>query len=230
MDDGGLIDAVLNLTSLGLGDGLGHVHGDGAGLGVRHEALGAEHAAQTADQTHHIRGGDTNVKSEPAALNLGDHVLSAHEIGASGGRFLGLGALGDHEDGLGFAGAVGQNDGAANLLIGVTGINAQTDGDLDGLVELGLGGLLYQRNGLFGIIQLGTIDQLDAVAIFLSGLHVNILPVVQSALCPPTVLVFLRQSSTITPMERAVPATMLMAASMEAAFRSGILSSAISFT
>ena len=40
-----------------------------------------------------------------------------------------------------FAGAVRQDDGAADLLVGVTGVNAQLHMELDGLVKLGLGSL-----------------------------------------------------------------------------------------
>ena len=55
---------------------------------------------------------------------------------------------------------MGQNHGAADLLVGVPGINAQADGDLDGLVKLGLAGLHNQINGLFGVILLQVVDQL----------------------------------------------------------------------
>ena len=63
---------------------------------------------------------------------------------------------------------------------------------------------------------------------FLSLFHGYILLVVKRVFVPPTIL--FGQSTTTTPIERAVPAIMLMAASSEAAFRSGIFSSAISFT
>ena len=97
----------------------------------------------------------------------------------------------------------------------MTGINTQTNGDFHGLVELALGGLQRERNRLVRLID-GLLDQLCAVLIFLTMLHGSIPPV--------------SQSSTVTPIERAVPATMLIAASMEAALRSGILVVAISRT
>src|SRR5699024_1530983 len=72
-------------------------------------------------------------------------------------------------------------------------------------------GLHNQIHGLVGIVQSILLDLLGALLIFLASKH---------CLHPP-------YSPTTTPMERAVPAIMLMAASMLAAFRSGILVSAI---
>ena len=110
-------------------------------------------------------------KSEPAALNLGDHVLSAHEVSAGGQRFVGLVALGEHQHGDLFAGAMGQNHGAANLLVRMAGVNAQTHGYFNCLVKLGLRGLLDQGDGLIGIVQLGAVDELQAAGIILTLLH-----------------------------------------------------------
>ena len=51
-------------------------------------------------------------------------------------------ALGEHGDAHGFADTVRQHDGAAHHLVGFTRIDAEVHGDVDGLVELGGGGLL----------------------------------------------------------------------------------------
>ena len=45
MADGGLVHTVLNLTSLDLGNGLSHIVGHSAALGVGHQALRAQRAA-----------------------------------------------------------------------------------------------------------------------------------------------------------------------------------------
>ena len=47
---------------------------------------------------------------------------------------------------------MGQNDRAADLLVSVTGVNAQTDGNFHRLVELGLAGADDQLRGLIGIV------------------------------------------------------------------------------
>ena len=93
----------------------------------------------------------------------------------------------------------------------MAGVNTQLDVELDGLVELGGSGLADQLQTLLGVIQHSLVDLLGALLIFLTSKHL---------LHPP-------YSPTTTPMERAVPAIMLMAASREAAFRSRIFSSAI---
>ncbi|MBQ6948286.1 MAG: arsenic efflux protein, partial [Firmicutes bacterium] len=61
---------------------------------------------------------------------------------------VGLGGLGKDQHPLGLAGAVGQDDGAADLLVGMAGVNAQFDMQLHRLVELGGGGLHHQLHGV----------------------------------------------------------------------------------
>ena len=55
------VGAVLDLATLELLDGFGHVGGHGAGLGVG-MATGAEHTAQLADRGHHVWAGDGDVE------------------------------------------------------------------------------------------------------------------------------------------------------------------------
>ena len=120
-------------------------------------------------------------------MDLLDHFLSAYIIGTGFFRFLGIVALGDNQKSDGPAGSVGQNHRAADLLVSVTGVNTQADGDLDGLIKLGLAGLHDQINGLFGVILLQMVDQLSAVGILLTVFHVYYSSrVVLAALCPPT--------------------------------------------
>ena len=56
-----------------------------------------------------------------------------------------------------------------NLLVSVTGVNAQLHVELDGLVELGLGGLADEVHALSGFILSALIDQLGALLIFLAS-------------------------------------------------------------
>ena len=70
---------------------------------------------------------------------------------------------------------MGQHDGAADLLVSVTAVNAQADMQLDGLVELSLGGLAAQGQSLLGLIQFGAVDQLGAVDVMLAVFHSFIL-------------------------------------------------------
>ena len=67
--------------------------------------------------------------------------MLADVVGAGLAGSVRLVALGEDENACGLAGAVGQDDGAADLLVGVTGVDAQLDVQLDGLVELGGSGL-----------------------------------------------------------------------------------------
>ena len=171
MDDVRFVQAVLDLTGLGLGDGSGHIGGNGAGFGVGHQATGAQHFTQTADHAHHVGGGDDHVEIHPAALDLGDHILGADVI-CPGllGQFLVV-ALAKHQSAHRLTGTVGQHYRAADLLVGMAGVDAQTHMDLNGLVKLGLGGLTYQRAGLFQVVQLVGVYDLLAICIFLTVFH-----------------------------------------------------------
>jgi hypothetical protein len=66
VDVADLVGAVLDPAALELGDGLADVHGDGAGLGVGHQAAGPEDPAERADLAHQVRGGDGHVEVEEA--------------------------------------------------------------------------------------------------------------------------------------------------------------------
>ena len=105
------------------------------GFGIR--PLRTEHAAEAADQAHHVGRGDHRVELGPVLLlDLLDQVLGADGVGAGGLGLVGLVALGEDDDALALAGAVRQHDRAADHLVGVLGVDAQADGDVDALVEL----------------------------------------------------------------------------------------------
>ncbi|MPM43356.1 hypothetical protein SDC9_90029 [bioreactor metagenome] len=67
---------------------------------------------------------------------------------------------------------MGQDDGAAHLLIGVTGVDAQLYVELHGLIEFGGSGLYHQLHSLGRIVQSGLVDELGAVLIFLASKHI----------------------------------------------------------
>src|SRR5215212_9660736 len=136
VDDARLIDAVLDLAGLRLAHGRGDVEGDGAGLRVGHQAAGAEHLTQLADEAHHVGRGDDGVEVEPAALDAVDDVLAAGHVGAGLFGLLDLLALRDDEHADGLADAVRQHDGAAHELVGLARVDAQPHRQLDRLVEL----------------------------------------------------------------------------------------------
>ena len=166
MDDIGLVQTVLDLTGLGFLDSLADVGGDGAGLGGGHQTLGPEDLTETADGAHHFGVGDDGVELEPVLLlDLLNVLHAAGIVGACGEGFLDLFGRAEHEDADGLAGAVGQHDGAADLLVGVAAVDAELHVQLDGLVELGLAGVDDQLEGLLGIIQGLLIDELSALFI-----------------------------------------------------------------
>ena len=177
MDDVGLVETILDLTSFDLLDGSSDVRGDGAGLGGGHETLRAKNFTETADNTHHVGRGDDDVETEPVFLrDLFDHVQTAGEISACVQSFLKLRVLRKDEDFAGLAGAVRENDGAADLLVSVTGVDAELDVGFDGLVELGGGGLHDQIHGLVDVVLRAAIIQLAAVLIFFTSEQCNYPP------------------------------------------------------
>src|SRR5262249_9066870 len=116
-----LVRAVLDLAGLELADRRGDVaarRDDGAGLGSRHQAAGAEHLTETTDLAHHILSREGDVEFEPAfALNFLDELVTASIISA---RVFGLGdviPLAEDEDADRLADAVRQRHAAAHHLV-----------------------------------------------------------------------------------------------------------------
>ena len=187
MDDSGLIQTILDFTSFDIVDSLGNIHGDRAGLRVRHEALRAEHTTDTADETHHIRGRNADVEIEPVfLLDLGDHIFSADIVSTGSQSFLGLVALGEHKNADNLTSSVGQNNCATDLLVCMTGVNTKTDGDFNSLIELGFASLNNKITSLIRIILIQMVNQLYAVLVFLTMLHYYSSHVVLAAQRPPT--------------------------------------------
>ena len=116
--------------------------------------------------------------------------------------FFGLGALREHGDALGLAGAVGHHDGAANDLVGLLRVDAELHGDVDRLVELGGRAFLDERERVVERVQLGAVDLACERLLALGQLGHDQTP------------------STVMPIERAVPAMVRTAASRSAPVRS----------
>ena len=118
VNDVGLVETVFNLTGFCFGDSLCNIRGNGARLGVRHEAFRAEYLTQTTDHTHHVRGSNDHVEIKPVfVLDLLDVILCADVIRACLFGCLGFVALGENKGTDGFAGTVGKYNGAADLLV-----------------------------------------------------------------------------------------------------------------
>jgi len=171
VDDARLFHAELHLARLELLDDLSHVEGHGADLGVGHEPAGPQDLAQLADGAHHVRGGHDAVELEPAALDLLDEIVGAREIGPGVQGFLLLFALGEHEDPHGLAQAVGQRDAAADHLVGVLRVDAETDRRVERLVELGARRADHDLHGLLEGIALPRFDLLLCLRVSLASGH-----------------------------------------------------------
>ena len=132
-----LVDPETDLAALDVGYRLGDVGGHRAGLRVGHQAARAEHSGDPADLGHLVRRGDRGVEIQEAPLDLCDQVVAADPVGAGRFRLGGLVAGSEDDDAGGLAGAVRQVDGATHHLVGLAGVNAQPERDLDRAVELG---------------------------------------------------------------------------------------------
>src|SRR5205807_982309 len=123
-------------------------------------------------------------------------------------------ALGKNEHAHRAASAVGHYDGTAYILIGLARIDVEPHRHFDRLIELGDLVVGDQRDRLFEGISLLAIDLLRRFVVFLAC-HIR---------CPA------RQPTTSMPIERAVPSTVLIAASRSLAVKSLSLVFAISST
>src|SRR6266571_1948019 len=151
----------------------------------------------------------TSIVTEPAVLDLLD-VLDADRVCPGRLGLLGLLPLRNHQHPHRLAGAVRQRHGAAHDLIGVLRVDTQPHRDIHRLVEGRVRRRLHALDRRPRPVQLARPERRDGRPIFLAA-HVH-------------------QSTTSSPIERAVPATIAIAASSELALRSGILISAIFLT
>ena len=165
------VDAELDLAALDIRDGLGDIHGDGAGLRVWHQTTRAEDTTQTADLAHHVRGGDDRVEVQVAACHLLDQVVHTDLVGTRCNRGLCLLTGGEDEDPSRLASAVGKVHRAAHHLIRLTRVDAETHHDLDGLVELGRSHFLDQLHRRLGRVQLGAVALVRGGPVSLTVLH-----------------------------------------------------------
>src|SRR6185436_2097019 len=144
-------------------------------------------------------------------LDLLGEIFHADQIGAGGLGCRSLVARSEHRNAHLLAGARGEHHRAAHRLVALLRVDAEVDRDIDRLVELRRGGLLDEVDRLDRSVGLARID-----------LGKECLPALGD--------VRHYMPSTMTPIERALPATMRMAASRSAALRSGIFALAISST
>ena len=127
-------------------------------MGVRHQATGTQHLAQGTHDTHRVGRGDDHVEVHLASLDLLGQVVQADDVGAGGTGGVSLFALGEHGNANRLAGTGGQHDRTTDQLVRLLGVDAQLDGHVDGLIELGGGGFLDQIQGFADRVQLGTVD------------------------------------------------------------------------
>ena len=148
-----LVDAILDLAGLNLGDRLVDVDGHRSRLRVRHETAGTEHPPELADRPHHVRRCDHGVEIYPPALNLLDELVATHDVGTGRLGFRLLVGVGDHDDALGRAESMRQHDGATHHLVGVLRVDAQPHHELDRFVELRELDTLHETDGLAELVE-----------------------------------------------------------------------------
>lgn len=96
-----------------------------------------------------LRGRDHRLEIEPATLDLLGEFVAADVLGTSILGFLDLLAAGENQHPRSFlAGSMRQRDRAANHLVGMLRVDAEAHGDLDRLVELGVGRFARDADGV----------------------------------------------------------------------------------
>ena len=137
VDDASLLDAILDLATLRFSHRVTHVERHRADLRVRHQAPRTEDSTELADGAHHVGRRDHAIEVHESLGDLCHHVVASGEIGAGLSGLALLLALGEDEHANGLTRPVRENERSANHLIGVLGIHAQTDREIDRFVEFG---------------------------------------------------------------------------------------------
>src|SRR5207302_819970 len=168
MDNARAVDAKLDAATLDLADRAPDVGRNRARTRIRHQPARTEHLSEATHHAHHVGGGDGHVEVGPAALDALDELLGADDLRSGGLRFAGFVALSEGDDALRTTSPRGQDRRAADLLVGMLGIQAGADVQLDGLVEPGVRGLFDQLQAFVGRVQLEWVDLFGGRAVFLS--------------------------------------------------------------
>src|SRR6266851_6547518 len=170
MDYPRLVDPVVDLAGLHLSNCLGDVERNGTDARIRHQPARTQDFTDPADRAHHVGSRDNAVEVEPVLfLYLFDQVVVADIVRSSLTRLSFLLALGQHEHARDLPGTVGHDDRTADILIGLTRIDIEPDGEFDCLVELRN---LVRNNQLERFLErvmLFTIDLLQRFAVFLAS-------------------------------------------------------------
>lgn len=160
----GFVHSVLHLTCFDVVYGFCYILSYRAALGVGHQSLRTEKLTYTAYKSHHIGACDADVEIKPVfGLNLLYDFLRADEVRSRLGRFVRFFALGYDKNADGFARSVGKNHNASDLLVGMTGVNAQSHVQLQGFVKLGFRRLESQFYRLSRFILFGPVYELCAL-------------------------------------------------------------------
>ena len=148
MNHARLIDAEFYFTGFGFTNGRSDVRGNGSGLGVRHQSTRTEQFAQARHTAHHVRRGHDYIVIEPIFLeNLFDHLVATEEIGTGVFRGLDFVARGNDEHPNRLTQTIGQDNRAADHLVGLLGVDTEAHVHFNGFVEFGVLDLLNERYG-----------------------------------------------------------------------------------
>ena len=147
MDDTVLVHLEVDLTGLHFCDGLADLHGDGAGFRVRHQSAGTEDLTQGTNFRHHARHGDDDVHVGPTFLDLIDVFLQAHIVSASCLCLFLLVGSAEDQNAHYLTCAVREGNDTSHHLVGLTGVNTQTDVNIEGCIELGVSDAFYDIYG-----------------------------------------------------------------------------------
>jgi len=173
VNDVGLVGTELD-TALGkLCKSCLQVEGNGLGLGVRHQASASKDGTKTTYVLHHVRGGDSHIEIHPTATDFLDQVVVTDKCGTGLASFLGLLSLGEYKYTLLGGELVGKDNRITDTLALLEG---KLDADFNSLIKLGKCNILYQGCSLFERVELGAVDFLDSIAIFLSVFHLTAPP------------------------------------------------------
>ena len=127
VDVAGLVGLELDAPGFDFLDGARRIVGDRAGFGIGHEPSRPQHLAELAHFAHGLRRSDGDVEIGPAFLAFLDQIVETDVFGPGGlGGVGGRPALGKDEHAHDLAAPMRQRDGAADHLVGLFRVHAQT--------------------------------------------------------------------------------------------------------
>src|SRR5574344_2358902 len=123
-----LVNLEVDLATFGSLYSCADLHGDGAGLRVRHKSARSKDLSEGSDLCHDRRSADYDVDVSPASFDLLDIFIETSVVSPGCHRLFNLVRCAESKNSHDLAGSIWKGDASTNHLVGLAGVNTEVGG------------------------------------------------------------------------------------------------------